>query len=162
MEATMTKEMKQIFTRRITQANRTQLIVVLYDMLLTYLKDAATAQEIGCEQEFKKAMQCARNCISELRGSLDFNYDLSRTLFAIYAFADRELAHDIQGISAEQVAQISGMFKKLREAYYTISKEDHSQPLMENAQSVYAGYTYGRTDVNESLSRYNNARGYSI
>lgn len=158
----MTKEMKQIFTRRITQANRTQLVVILYDMLLTYLKDAATAQEIGCEQEFKKDMQCARNCISELRGSLDFNYDLARNLFAIYAFADRELAHDMRGISAEQLVQITGMFQKLRDAYHTISKEDQSQPLMENAQDVYAGFTYNRTDVNESLSQYGGARGYRI
>lgn len=158
----MTKEMKQIFTRRITQANRTQLVVILYDMILTYLKDAATAQEIGCEQEFKKDMQCARNCISELRGSLDFNYDLARNLFAIYAFADRELAHDMRGISAEQLVQITGMFQKLRDAYHTISKEDQSQPLMENAQDVYAGFTYNRTDVNESLSQYGGARGYCI
>ncbi|MEZ3444965.1 MAG: flagellar protein FliS [Lachnospiraceae bacterium] len=158
----MTKEMKQIFTRRITQANRTQLVVILYDMILTYLKDAATAQEIGCEQEFKKDMQCARNCISELRGSLDFNYDLARNLFAIYAFADRELAHDMRGISAEQLVQITGMFQKLRDAYHTISKEDQSQPLMENAQDVYAGFTYNRTDVNESLSQYGGARGYRI
>lgn len=158
----MTKEMKQIFTRRITQANRTQLVVILYDMILTYLKDAAIAQEIGCEQEFKKDMQCARNCISELRGSLDFNYDLARNLFAIYAFADRELAHDMRGISAEQLVQITGMFQKLRDAYHTISKEDQSQPLMENAQDVYAGFTYNRTDVNESLSQYGGARGYRI
>ena len=158
----MTKEMKQIFTRRITQANRTQLVVILYDMILTYLKDAATAQEIGCEQEFKKDMQCARNCISELRGSLDFNYDLARNLFAIYAFADRELAHDMRGISAEQLVQITGMIQKMRDAYHTISKEDQSQPLMENAQDVYAGFTYNRTDVNESLSQYGGARGYRI
>ena len=51
----MTREMKQIFTRRITQANRTQLIVILYDMTLTYLKDAAAAQEVGCDQEYKKS-----------------------------------------------------------------------------------------------------------
>ncbi len=158
----MTKEMKQIFTRRITQANRTQLVVILYDMILTYLKDAAAAQEVGCSQEFKKDMQCARNCISELRGSLDFNYDLSRNLFAIYAFADRELAHDMQGISAQQLSQITGMFQKLRDAYHTISKEDQSQPVMENAQDVYAGFTYGRTDVNESLSHYGSARGYCV
>ena len=158
----MTKEMKQIFTRRITQANRTQLVVVLYDMILTCLKDAAAAQEIGCAQEFKKDMQCARNCISELRVSLDFNYDLSRNLFAIYAFADRELARDMYGIDAQQLAQITGMFQKLRDAYYTVSKEDHSQPLMENAQDVYAGFTYNRTDVNESLSQYGAARGYCI
>ena len=42
----MTKEMKQIFTRRITQANRTQLVVVVYDMLLTYLDDAKKAYSV--------------------------------------------------------------------------------------------------------------------
>ena len=29
----MTREMKQIFTRRITQANSTQLVVILYDIV---------------------------------------------------------------------------------------------------------------------------------
>ena len=144
----MTKEMKQIFTRRITHA--------------TYLKDAAAAQSIGCRQEFKKGMQCARNCISELRCSLDFNYDLSRNLFAIYAFADRELAHDMNGIRAEQLDQIIGMFQKLRDAYHTISREDQSRPLMENAQDVYAGLTYSKTDVNESLLQYGTARGFCV
>ena len=76
----MTREMKQIFTRRITQANRTQLVVILYDMVLEYLKEAIAAQEIDCIQEYKKDMQCARNCISELRNSLDFNYEISRNL----------------------------------------------------------------------------------
>ena len=30
----MTKECKQLFTLRITQANKTELIVILYEMLL--------------------------------------------------------------------------------------------------------------------------------
>ena len=157
----MTREMKQIFTRRITQANRTQLVVILYDMVLEYLKEAITAQEVDCAAEYKKAMQCARNCISELRNSLDFNYEISRNLFAIYAFADRELASEMHSIKKDALSQIAGMFQKLRDAYYTISKEDHSQPLMQNAQNVYAGYTYGRTDVNESLYS-GAARGYCV
>ena len=157
----MTREMKQIFTRRITQANRTQLVVILYDMVLEYLKEAIAAQEIDCIQEHKKDMQCARNCISELRNSLDFNYEISRNLFAIYAFADRELASEMHSIKKDALSQIAGMFQKLRDAYYTISKEDHSQPLMQNAQNVYAGYTYGRTDVNESLYS-GAARGYCV
>ncbi|EOS34619.1 flagellar protein FliS [Lachnospiraceae bacterium A4] len=157
----MTREMKQIFTRRITQANRTQLVVILYDMVLEYLKEAIAAQEIDCIQEYKKAMQCARNCISELRNSLDFNYEISKNLFAIYAFADRELASEMHSIKKDALSQIAGMFQKLRDAYYTISKEDHSQPLMQNAQNVYAGYTYGRTDVNESLYS-GAARGYCV
>ena len=147
----MTKEAKQIFTRRITQANRTQLIVILYDMILTYLKDAADAYDIGCEQEFKKSLQCARNCIAELRNSLDFDYDQSKNLFSVYVFTDKELANDIYSNKTDHMAEITQIFKKLREAYHTVSKEDKTEPLMENAQNVYAGFTYGRTDVNESL-----------
>ena len=36
----MTKECKQQFTLRITQANKTELIVILYEMLLAYTQDA--------------------------------------------------------------------------------------------------------------------------
>ena len=43
----MTKEMKQVFTRRITQANRTQLVVIVYEMLLVYLDEAASAYKKG-------------------------------------------------------------------------------------------------------------------
>ena len=36
----MTKEDKQQFTLRISQANSTQLVVILYEMLLCYIKEA--------------------------------------------------------------------------------------------------------------------------
>ena len=39
----MKKEEKQDFTLRITQANPTQLVVILYEMLLCYLEDAVQA-----------------------------------------------------------------------------------------------------------------------
>ena len=41
----MTKECKQQFTLRITQANPTQMIVILYEMLLCYLDEAKEAQD---------------------------------------------------------------------------------------------------------------------
>ena len=63
-------------------------------------------------------------------------------------------------MKTKDISQIAGMFRKLRDAYHTISKEDQSEPLMENAQNVYAGLTYGRTDINESM--YGVARGYCI
>lgn len=68
----------------------------------------------------------------------------------------------MNGISAEQLDQIIGMFQKLRDAYHTISREDQSRPLMENAQDVYAGLTYSKTDVNESLLQYGTARGFCV
>lgn len=158
----MTKEAKQIFTRRITQANSSQLVVILYDMVITYMDDAAAAYEAGCREEFKKALQCARNCIAELRNSLNFSYDLSRNLFAVYAFADRELANDICSMKTEHIVEIRQIFAKLRGAFNTVSKEDHTAPLMQNAQDVYAGFTYGRSGINESMLYGSARRGFSI
>ena len=51
---------------------------------------------------------------------------------------------------------------KLHDAYQAISEKDNSEPLMMNTQNVYAGYTYGRTDVNESVSNYGAVRGYCV
>ena len=36
----MTKELKQQFTLRISQANKSQLVVILYEMMITYLDEA--------------------------------------------------------------------------------------------------------------------------
>ena len=41
----MTKELKQEYTRKITQANKTQLITILYEMLMLYVEEAKAAHE---------------------------------------------------------------------------------------------------------------------
>ena len=40
----MTKELKQQYTLKITQANKTQLVVILYEMLLIYLEEAVSTE----------------------------------------------------------------------------------------------------------------------
>ncbi len=156
----MTKENKQIFTRRITQANRTQLVVIVYEMLLVYLEDAVKAYEAEDKQEFVRNLKLARECIGQMRTSLNFQYELSKNLFAIYCFADRELANDIFANKTDNLDVLKMIFTKLHDAYHTISKEDKSEPLMDNIQDVYAGLTYGRTDVSESIVNYDAKRGY--
>lgn len=158
----MTKENKQMFTRRITQANRTQLVVILYEMLLVYLEDAEKAYEAKDKQEFVRSLELARNCIGEMRTSLNFEYALSKNLFAIYCFADKELANDIFGNKTENLDALKTIFTKLRDAYATVSEQDESGPLMDNIQDVYAGLTYGREDINESLVNYDTERGYTV
>lgn len=158
----MTRINKQMFTRRITQANSTQLTVILYEMLLVYLEDAKKAHASEDKVEFARSLELARGCIAELRKSLDFEYGIAGNLFDIYCFADRKLAHSIFGNRAQDIDDIAEMFTKLHDAYAKISAEDKTAPLMENAQDVYAGFTYGRDDVNESLVNYDTGRGYTV
>lgn len=158
----MTTEKKQVFTRRITQANRTQLVVIVYEMLLVYLEDSVRAFNEDNKTEFLENIHMARECIGQMRTSLNFDYSLSKNLFAIYNFADKELSNDYYRYKSDNLDVIQMIFTKLHDAYYTISEKDKSQPLMGNAQSVYAGLTYGKNELNESLSNYDQKRGYLV
>ena len=61
----MTSDLKQNFTLRITQANATEMIVILYDILLEYLEEA---REALCRKDyvlFEETMRKARACVNE-------------------------------------------------------------------------------------------------
>lgn len=158
----MTSEKKQIFTRRVTQANRTQLAVVVYDIFLEYISDALNAHNEGDAEEFALSMQMAMECIYEMRSALDFKYALAKNLFAIYNYAERELAGNLFKNRTDNLEELKKMFTSLRDAYDTISKNDTSEPLMDNIQDIYAGFTYGKTDVNENLINYDAERGFRV
>lgn len=147
----MTKELKQTFTRKITQANRTQLVVIVYEMLLVYLEDAKNAFEQNQKSVFVENIKMARECIGQMRTSLNFEYELSRNLFSIYCFADKELARDMYRYKTDHLDVIQMIFTKLHDAFYQVSENDHSAPLMNNIQSVYVGLTYSKGELNESL-----------
>ena len=111
-------------------------------------------------EEFKENLRMARECIGQMRTSLNFDYSLSRNLFAIYCFADRELAKDIYAYKTENLDVIQTIFTKLHDAYYVVSQKDDSAPLMDNIQTVYAGLTYTKSDLNEDFLNYDAKRGY--
>ncbi len=156
----MTTEKKQTFTRRITQANRSQLVVIVYEMLLVYLEDAMNAYEEDKKEDFRENLHMARECIGQMRTSLNFDYNISRNLFAIYCFADREIAKDMYSLKKENLDVIKMIFTKLHDAYYVVSTKDESGPLMDNIQTVYAGLTYSKSDLNEDFMNYDIKRGY--
>ena len=55
----MTKEMKQNYTLRISQANKSELVVIVYEMLLTYIEDAKAAHANGDTEGFAVSIRRA-------------------------------------------------------------------------------------------------------
>ena len=55
----MTDQRKKEFSLRITQANKTELIVILYEMYLDYLGEAENA--VQDKRAFREAIRKARN-----------------------------------------------------------------------------------------------------
>ena len=155
----MKKEDKQQFTLRITQANPTELVVILYEMLICYLQDARGALEAQEDGEFREAVRKARGCMNELIGSLDLKYDPAPAMQQLYLFCVRRLALAESRKDEALLSEIERVIVPLHDAYKQIAKQNSAGPVMNNSQTVYAGLTYGRNTLTENMADQGTNRG---
>lgn len=157
----MTQEKKQEYTRRITQANKTQMITIIYEMIISYLSDARDDLSLSRTAEAIRNLSYAQSCIDELIRSVNRRVELGRMLHQIYIFSKKELIAAGATKSIHRVWKVEQNFKTLHEAYKEIEKEDTSEPTMGNIQMVYTGLTYGKHSLNDSVTCGLPNRGYT-
>ena len=158
----MTKEVKQQFTLRITQANSTELVVILYEMLLCYLEESGQALEGADRAEFHEAMRKARGCLNELINSLRMEYEPAPTLLQLDLFCVRRLAAGEAKGDAVPLKEIEQVIRPLHDAYEKIAGQNSAGPVMGNSQAVYAGLTYGRNTLTENMTDQSANRGMYV
>lgn len=156
----MKNELKQEYTRRITQANKTQLIVILYEILITYLEESKKAKETEDSPAFLEGIRKAKACVNELMRSLHYEYEMASSLQQLYLYVNRELITAKVNSDAEPLNHILTVIRGLREAYFEVSKQDTSDSIMTNTQTIYAGLTYSRNQLQENLSGETGNRGF--
>ena len=156
----MTDELKQEFTLRITQANSTELVVILYEMLEIYLSEGELAHKEGKRPEFREAIRKSRAVINELLNSLNLNYTPAPELMQLYLFCIKRLAVCEVKNEAECFDEIRRIIVPLKDAYGHISSENKGGPVMGNSEAVYSGLTYGKNQrtVETASTPYN--RGF--
>jgi len=155
----MTRECKQQFTLRISQANSTELIVILYEMLLCYLEESKVALHTNNDGEFKEAVRKSRGCLNELMGSLNMEYELSKELLQLYIFCVRRLARAEVKKDGTILDEINKVIKPLHKAYREVAVQNTQGPVMNNSQRIYAGLTYGRNTLTENMAYQSTNRG---
>lgn len=157
----MKKDLQRIFARRISQANRTELLVITYDMLLEELHEAAELLDMGDTEQFRHEMKLAQRFLGELMSTLDYRYSVSVRLLSLYEYVQRILVRCDVRATTDGLENAGRVIAGLREAYAAIGTLDSSEPVMANTQSVYAGLTYGRGILNElSMDPILSTRGY--
>lgn len=156
----MKKELLQEFTTRVTQANRTQLVVTIYDIILASIEDAKEAYHAEDMKEWQHSLERAQGLVMELLQSLDFQYEISKELGSLYLFVNRRILHSIARKNVELLDGTDKVIRNLRNAFEEVSKTDASGPVMMNTQKVYAGLTYGKgSDLSEMYQADSN-RGF--
>ena len=145
----MTNEDKKNYTRRITQGNKSDIIVVLFDIYFSYEQDVREAIINNDNEAFGISIHKAGKVLNHLKTDLDFKYEISAQLYSLYDYVQRCLAKVTYRKSVTELDNAAVVMKGLREAFIEVAKSDESGQQMQNAETVVAGYTYGRNSLNE-------------
>lgn len=90
---------------------------------------------------------------------LDMKYEPA-ALRELYLYMHRELAGAIISVSEDRLAQPESILTRLRDAYLELEKTGSFEPVMDNTQQIYAGLTYGKNSLVESLAQPVSNRGF--
>lgn len=157
----MTDEDIRTYTARISGANPTQLVVVMYDMAADYFSSAVNLLKEGNKKEFSVNISRGRRVINNLNSCLDMQYPVSAQLSSIYMYMIRAAVHANAVYDTSDIEKCIQMLKKLSKAYGEVAAQDTRSSVMTNTQQVYAGFTYGKGELNETVSSEYN-RGYTV
>lgn len=159
----MTQEMKQEFTRRVSQENHSGLILVLCDIFHTYGNDAMTAYEAGNETVYLQNIELARRTMQELIDCFFKEDALGRNVIAILRFVYGKLVRSEVRRQPDELDRCVQMVDNLRVGFAHLHELDNESAVMQNVHQVYAGLTYGKGTLNESVQGVNyESRGYQI
>lgn len=159
----MKKERLHEFAARVTQANRSELVVIIYEAVLESIAEGKQYLADGKVEEARTETARARGMITELMRSLDLQYSISHYLRQLYIFAYHELCHGIALRKPELFDHASYIFEQLLPSFQEVAKQDDSEAVMQNAQAIYAGLTYGPGKLNETVAMgMDNNRGFQI
>ena len=156
----MEREKIQDFTRRLSTCNSGQMIVIIYDIYFAYASDAEAALMAEDYDLFKFSIHKAQQVLTRLIEDLDFAYPISGNLYQIYVFSRNALSRALYERKPDGIADAKKVLTQLYAGFVEAAKQDHSGPLMHNTQQVYAGMTYGRTDLTENYREMDQDRGF--
>ena len=140
----MKAESVKIFTRRITSANKSEIIVIIYDIIEENLALANKALAEGDRETDRNEIKQAISFVKELLVSLDLNYEVSKNLASLYIYVSRCLNFALVSGKKEEIEAARKVLRKLGESFREVAKTDRSEPVMGNTQQIYAGITYGK------------------
>ncbi len=144
----MTKEQINEFAMRISQTNRTGLVVIIYEIIDTYIETALEALKNNNLESFTFNIKKSRQFLNQLSSGLDFQYALSFELMNLYMYANDCMIQSEVKRENINLETVRDMMNKLRTAFEQVSRQDESGAVMKNSQIVYEGLTYGKNAKN--------------
>lgn len=156
----MDKNRQKDFARRVSQANKTELVVITYDIIIEEIEDARAALAKESIDSARDALGSALRFLAEMMSVLDFRYGVAGQLMSLYEYVQRILVASRVSGTDRGLDSAQNVLAGLRGSFCAISSQDSSGAVMQNAQSIYAGLTYGRGSLNEMNMTDGTNRGF--
>ena len=157
----MTGEERKEYGMKVTQAYGNGLVIITYDIIAKYLDDAMAALNKSDNAEYRRCLGLARALLAELTGALDMQYEVSKKLMALYILKKKNIVRSVITTDGTALVRIQDLLSKLREAFARVCEECPQEPVMDNVETVYTGYTYSKTAMNEEIYS-NTNRGFTV
>ena len=140
----MEKEKLNAYAARVSQANRSELVVIMYEAFLDSVKEGDAQMKQGDMPACRREIERARGLLTELMGS-------SFYLRRLYIYSYHELCQGMALRDSERFAHATHVMERLLPSFREVAKQDTSEAVMKNVQQIYAGLTYGRGSLNETI-----------
>lgn len=158
----MTNDQITTFTLRIANANKTEMMVILYDIALTYVSDAKKALEYGDKTDYRNQIEHIKSTVRELMNSVNPSVNPGRHILSLYVYCNQELTKASLDYDIEALSNAERIFEKFRTTYEEVAKKDKTAAVMEHTETIYSGLTYNKNSKQESFSAENYNRGFLV
>lgn len=147
----MTNEQIKDFTLRTSQANHSELMLILHDVEQIYIDDAKKSYINDDISEYLRYIELAKKAHNELMNCINPLDAQGKHVLAVLRFVYKQLI--TSGVKREPVEldRCVDIMKTMRECFEKIHEIDTEGPVMRNTHQVYAGLTYGKGTLNESV-----------
>jgi flagellar biosynthetic protein FliS len=150
---------------RISQASPTGLVVINFELILEFLKEAEqNAQE---KELFRASIAKAKDGLEQLIQSLNFEIPISQEFYGIYNYSykllsDVQFSSDVEAacLAVKEVAELMEMLLVGWRDAAEKNAAEKTETVTDDTTKVYSGLTYGRDgNANEYIDE-NKDRGY--
>ncbi len=141
------------WSARIVNATPSQLVLIIYELIFESIDEAIDYLRNKKYSDCESSLDRARKLIMELTHDLKMQSTLEYDFLSLYLFVNKLI---IQGycrrdeqklIKAKKI--LTNLYNGLCEAEKKVPKEE---AVIKNAQQIYAGLTYGKGTLNESMA----------
>lgn len=141
-----------ITASQVANATRGQLLKITYDLLLESLDNIKKYGKEKSEKEYGVEIGRSRQILQELIDTLDFKQEIAQDLLRLYVYINGLLIKSLMVYDESLIDESKMLINQLLEGWDgAIANDSVSLKVMNNAQQLYAGLTYGKNDLNESV-----------